>query len=507
MSTVVINRESCHTSLPEFFRRNSGQSNSSQEKTVKTKPKPKPNLKKSISSPVSASSLSWEANSIKNVAESSKTSLLTNGNKLTLPVTPTETQSTWTTTKRLISTNCNLISSAFDVSKYQQGESLRTERRGHALGSFSHISFSDISADEYEAISKLVFETEHIYPKPRLTFISDRSLLIAKMALPLHEVGVTFLASELSLIGGVPFDKRLVTVIVDTNRRRNTPNSRSVYMLDFSVSFKVMRKLDGECALSQDEDVLHEKFKFEVASNTEVDLVVKLKVDEGDDYESPEPTSDAYKLLVAPKFNQDSKTLVPSAESHLPLDEFTFLMDTSAPSTSVVVAGHTWCNINAAHFQIWVRGNTPIDVNVDDGPDVAHGTLFPEIDMDNVNNMMRRGLARMRDHLADLLQALDPQSDVSLIRQHDPLFPINLDWDHCRDNFLIAAEETAHAWYIEWYHAKLAKRVHSLSDRDSDSNYIDSGTSQGDDDSHDDGPCCNTRARKKQKIDGEFVNI
>jgi hypothetical protein len=203
------------------------------------------------------------------------------------------------------------------------------------------------------------------------------------MALPLHEVGITFLVSELSLIGGVPFDKRLVTVIVDTNRRRNTPNSRSIYTPDFSVSFKVMKKLDsrrqvrhvalGECALSQDEDVLHDKFEVEVASNTEVDLVVKLKVDEGDGYESPEPTSDAYKILVAPKFNQDSKTLVPSAESHLPLDEFTFLMDTSAPSTSIVVAGHRWCSINAVRFQIWVRGDTPIDVNVDDGPNVAHG--------------------------------------------------------------------------------------------------------------------------------------
>lgn len=203
------------------------------------------------------------------------------------------------------------------------------------------------------------------------------------MALPLHEVGITFLALELSLLGGIPFDERLVTVIVDTNRRRNTLNSRSIYTPDLSVSFKVMKKLNGrrqvrhvtlgECALSQDEDVLREKFKLEVASNAEADLVVKLKVDEGGDYERPGPNLDAYKLLVATKFNHDSMTLVPSAECHLPLDDFTYLMDVSAPSTSVIVAGHTWCNISAVRFQIWVRGNIPIDVNVDDGPDVAHG--------------------------------------------------------------------------------------------------------------------------------------
>ncbi|KAG0691997.1 hypothetical protein DFH29DRAFT_1009632 [Suillus ampliporus] len=387
---------------------------------------------------------------------------------------------------------------------------VRVRRSGGSA--LMEVTFSDISADEYEAISKLVLRASAYTPN------QDKSLLIAEMALPLHEVGVTFLGSELSLMGGVPFDKRLITVIVDTNCRRNTPNSRSIYTPDFSVSFKVMKKLDGrrqvrhvalgECALSQDVVDLHKKFKFEVASNPEVELVVKLKVDEGNGYKSLDPTSDAYKLLVSPKFNQDSKTLVASAESHLSLGDFTYLMDTSAPSSSVVVAGHTWCNINAVHFQVWVRGNTPIDIDVDDGPDVAHGTLFPDVDMENIDNMIKRGLGRMCDRLAALLEVLDPQFDASPIRQHDLMFPVALHWDHCCDNFLITAEETAHAQYIEWYHAELDRGVkRSLSDHDSDSNYVDSGISQGDDDSGDDGPSSNTHARKKQKTDGEFVTV
>ncbi|KAG1750613.1 uncharacterized protein EDB91DRAFT_1078623 [Suillus paluster] len=326
------------------------------------------------------------------------------------------------------------------------------------------------------------FETnKRIYPKPRLTFLSEKSLLIVKMALPLHEIGITFLGSELSLMGGVPFDKCLITVIVDTN---------------------------CECALSQDKDNLHEKFKFEVTSNPEVELVVKLKVDNGGGYQSPEPTSDTYKILVAPKFNMDSKTLVPSAESHLSLDDFTHLMDTSAPPSSVIVTGHTWCCINAVRYQIWVRGNTLIDIDVDDGPNVAHGTLFPQIDMDNVNNMIKRGLSRMRDQLAALFQVLVPQFDTSPIMQHNITFPVSLDWDHCCENFIVAAKETAHAWYIEWYHSELDRGVkHSLSDHDSDSNYIYSSTSQGDDSSNDDRPSSNTCMRKKQRTDGESVTI
>ncbi|KAG1809596.1 uncharacterized protein BJ212DRAFT_1302443 [Suillus subaureus] len=70
---------------------------------------------------------------------------------------------------------------------------------------FNHLSsssrmFSDISSDKYKAVLKLVFETKHIYPTPRFMFIEDKSLLIVGMALPLHEIDITFLVSELSLM-------------------------------------------------------------------------------------------------------------------------------------------------------------------------------------------------------------------------------------------------------------------------------------------------------------------
>lgn len=112
MSTVVISRESCYTSLPEFVSRNVGRTNSSQEK-----PKSKSHIKKTLSSPSSSSTspLSREAHSVNSPAESPKTSLPTNGNKLnssTLPATPTEIPSALlTATKRLSSVNRDFVSS------------------------------------------------------------------------------------------------------------------------------------------------------------------------------------------------------------------------------------------------------------------------------------------------------------------------------------------------------------------------------------------------------------
>lgn len=121
--------------------------------------------------------------------------------------------------------------------------------------------------------------------------------------------------------------------------------------------------------------------------------------------------------------------------------------------------------------------------------------------MTNIDALIKRALGRMRDRLAIDLQESDPQFDTSPIMQHNISFPVSFKWDHCRANFMISAEQTAHARYISWYHTELDKGLkHSLSDHDSDSNYVYSGTSQGDGDSVDDGPSFNTRARKKQRI-------
>ncbi|KAG2745124.1 hypothetical protein P692DRAFT_20697346, partial [Suillus brevipes Sb2] len=117
----------------------------------------------------------------------------------------------------------------------------------------------------------------------------------------------------------------------------------------------------------------------------------------------------------------------------------------------IVVAGHTWCSISAARFQVWVRGDTPIDIDVNDGPDVAYGTLFPDLDMNDVNALIKRSLSRMRDSIVLCLQESDPQFDTSPMLQHDIRFPFKLEWDLCRDNFLISAEQTAHKRYIAWY--------------------------------------------------------
>ncbi|KAG1769735.1 hypothetical protein EV702DRAFT_1202765 [Suillus placidus] len=335
------------------------------------------------------------------------------------------------------------------------------------------------------------------------------------MAYPLHEVGFQFLGPELSAMGGIPLKKRLVTISVDYNCMHN--DLGSIYTPDLAVSFKLMKKLEdgsrplprsvmGETALSQDEEELDDKFKFEVASNPDLDMVIKLVIEESTDYRSPASvTSEAFQSLLAPIFAQEaSKLTYPQLiTQYLSASTFTQMMDPLAVP-SIVVAGHTWCSIKTVRFHVWVRGNHAIDLDAKDGDHVAHGTLFPKIDMGGVDAMIARGISRMRDRLASLCEQLDPHFDASPMRQSNIVFPLELEWDHCRDSFLNAAEETAHMRYKAWYGKEVKRRC--LSD---DSNYapVDSGSASEGDGACDGAPFTATRLRKKQRTDGEIIAV
>ncbi|KAG1871786.1 hypothetical protein DFJ58DRAFT_837105 [Suillus subalutaceus] len=65
----------------------------------------------------------------------------------------------------------------------------------------------------------------------------------------------------------------------------------------------------------------------------------------------------------------------------------------------IVVAGHTWCHLGSVLFHSWVRGDEPINADVDDEL-LGRGTLFPNQDMGAVDTMIERGMVMMRDHLA-----------------------------------------------------------------------------------------------------------
>jgi hypothetical protein len=118
----------------------------------------------------------------------------------------------------------------------------------------------------------------------------------------------------------------------------------------------------GETAFSQPTCSVLKKLDGVVRSNPDIVMVIMVKIDEHEQYETPRPTSSAWHTLrQAPKHTLDSYI---SAQA-----------TTATTGQPIVVASHTWCHLKSVEFTVWVGdGHDPINVNITDNQAIcAHG--------------------------------------------------------------------------------------------------------------------------------------
>ncbi|KAG2032811.1 hypothetical protein BDR03DRAFT_1094754 [Suillus americanus] len=157
----------------------------------------------------------------------------------------------------------------------------------------------------------------------------------------------------------------------------------------------------GECAFGQDTDSVLRKLKYEIAGHPEVLMVIMIVIDEHQPHRSPG------------------------------------------------LAGHTWCHLGSVRFHVWVRGDEPINIDIDNEL-MARGTLFPKQDMDMgaVDTMIEKGMMMMRDHLADDCQKVAPGSDISALRDSSVTF--RPEWKLLLRELIRAVDYTAYDRYRSW---------------------------------------------------------
>jgi hypothetical protein len=132
----------------------------------------------------------------------------------------------------------------------------------------------------------------------------------------------------------------------------------------------------------------------------------------------------------------------------------------------IVIAGHTWCHLASARFHIWVRGNEPINIDVDNNELQACGvsicehirfallmallqTLFPNQDMDAVDAMIEKGMVMMRDRIATVCQEAAPGSDITALQ--DSVITFRPNWDDLLTGLKLGVWDTAYHRYLSWY--------------------------------------------------------
>ncbi|KIK35707.1 hypothetical protein CY34DRAFT_16866 [Suillus luteus UH-Slu-Lm8-n1] len=115
----------------------------------------------------------------------------------------------------------------------------------------------------------------------------------------------------------------------------------------------------------------------------------------------------------------------------------------------IVIAGHTWCHLASARFHIWVRGDEPINIDVDNNELQACGTLFPNQDMDAVDAMIKKGMVMIRDCIATVCQEAAPGSNITALQDSDITFCPN--WDDLLIGLKLGVWDAAYHRYRSWY--------------------------------------------------------
>ncbi|KAG6373985.1 hypothetical protein JVT61DRAFT_4617 [Boletus reticuloceps] len=329
-----------------------------------------------------------------------------------------------------------------------------------------------------------VMETNILAKKPRLTHIASEGILIVELPRSAHEVPLSELRGAFApIIEQMPYDNTLIHPSVEMNLSLKSSSGDFNATPDLSIHLARLsrRRLKpefvciGECVFSQDQDTLLLKLQLEVDAHSEVVMVVMIVLTEARPYHSPEEDSTAWHI-----FRRHSEC--PSFEEFLDMVE---IMDEDSTWLGPVkVAGHTWCLISNVNYHVWVKvGEKKININmVSSGTVAAHGTLFPEIDMDTVDVVIHQGLLKIRDAMIQFNKRLDPQADTSLLEVTDVLWDFN--WSRCQARIVNAAKCTAHEHFEDWYSGCFRGTKHSIEDVDTSGNFDTSAaTSQSSDSS------------------------
>lgn len=122
----------------------------------------------------------------------------------------------------------------------------------------------------------------------------------------------------------------------------------------------------GECAFSQNEEILLKKLQLEVDAHPEITVVVMIIITEASAYHSPKNNSLAYQTF---RRHPECSTL----------QEFLGMMEATDNDSEwlgpVTVAGHAWCRISNIDYYVWVKdsGEEKITIDLEGNGTMAHG--------------------------------------------------------------------------------------------------------------------------------------
>ncbi|KAG1902917.1 uncharacterized protein F5891DRAFT_1214238 [Suillus fuscotomentosus] len=351
------------------------------------------------------------------------------------PTSKSKVQSLSPTSKPVLSNQADIVTTSC---KPKEAEPLATESLVNSLNNvivsigkcadtiidaLQHVQvepmcFSNVSFDEFVTVLDSISGDDMHLLKAKMTYFPRTMVLIIYSPHPVHDQTTSEISSAISSeLRSLSFMRSLLMDIFTIPDMQLTLTPTTSEAAETEVLWYM------ETVFSQSKCVALKKIEKVLIAYPEIICILFILISKQTHYETPSDNSPTYSQALANK-------------SLRPYTSFSPHRDAEKLFGPIKAMDHKWINVSKVEYFVWLKeGNDVINVN---GPHVAYGTLFPNLDMGQINTLQPA---------VDHTNLLAPSAIVFY-------------WETDVTFVSVAVYKTAHFRYCDWYHRNFSGTKH-----------------------------------------------
>ncbi|KAG1775073.1 hypothetical protein EV702DRAFT_1199670 [Suillus placidus] len=240
-------------------------------------------------------------------------------------------------------------------------------------------------------------------------YFADTQDLHIMPPLPVHEQPAAHLAKAINKwMEAIPYDKLLIDITMHLNYRIQNKDSTNIPDLHLTVTAqppedmesdemaiaKSVSKWVGECGLSLDMNCMVRKLSITCDGHQDINYALVISFKERARWQQPkEENITAQQLRSAPPL--DYEEFIPSR------------IKKSLRFGPVELKSHIWIDISEVHYTVYKRGtDSHFDFNNKNAATFAEGTLYPTLQMDDVEWMLSDAAESLKGYIILLMEGM-----------------------------------------------------------------------------------------------------
>ncbi|OJA15934.1 hypothetical protein AZE42_02648 [Rhizopogon vesiculosus] len=252
---------------------------------------------------------------------------------------------------------------------------------------------------------------------------------------------------------GIRCDRSLLLAGVSSNRQIYSEEVYTIPDMQVTITPLTAKAAETqvlwlvESGFSQTQPAIFKKIEHVIMSHNEIELALIIIINEQTKYVPPAENSAAWNQTCLEK----------SVRSY---SDFAPLRTPDKLFGPVGAIGHAWIDISSIEYSVWLKPTGAQHINMAADP-TASGTLFPDLNMEEVGQALSRGVDLVKAAMCCTLDLIEP----SVNHQH-LLTPTALEFEWGTEYSFMSHSiyKTAYFRYFEWYRHHFSGTKHHRAD-------------------------------------------